>query len=208
MTISRTDAPIEMSPVIGRHSRGRALAVLLTVAAIVSAGTFAIATDTLGSGRLVDEIVAKVDRVLVGPVPDRAAPVTVLVTDPPEESDVPEPIATPATAASGRIMTPSPAQTPVPTAGQTPVPTARRVPVDVDIVSDHEAVFAHELKVTWCASAGVQMALAVLRLGDTSHAFQRTIQGRVGECFAGPPGRSRGRTHRSSCWHGAAPTRG
>ena len=50
-----------------------------------------------------------------------------------------------------------------------------------DIVADHKAVFAHELKVTWCASAGVQMVLAILNHGDTSHAFQREIQGRVRE---------------------------
>jgi hypothetical protein len=32
-----------------------------------------------------DRAVAKLDRVLAGPVPDRSAPDTVLVTDPPEE---------------------------------------------------------------------------------------------------------------------------
>jgi hypothetical protein len=53
--------------------------------------------------------------------------------------------------------------------------------VTFDIVADHKAVFAHELKVTWCASAGVQMVLAILNHGDTSHAFQREIQGRVRE---------------------------
>lgn len=52
--------------------------------------------------------------------------------------------------------------------------------MDVDIVTDHKAVFAHEIKKTWCASAGVQMTLAILGLGDTSPAFQREIQGRVG----------------------------
>ena len=51
----------------------------------------------------------------------------------------------------------------------------------MDIVKNHNKVFAHELKVTWCASAGVQMALAILGLGDNSNAFQREIQGRVHE---------------------------
>jgi hypothetical protein len=61
------------------------------------------------------------------------------------------------------------------------VPSQARVPVDVDIATDHEAVFAHELKDTWCASAGVQMALAQLGLADTSEAFQNELQGRVRE---------------------------
>jgi hypothetical protein len=62
-----------------------------------------------------------------------------------------------------------------------PKPTPVRAPVDVDIVDDHKAVFAHELKVTWCSPAGVQMALAVLGRGNTSQAFQRELQGRVHE---------------------------
>ena len=53
--------------------------------------------------------------------------------------------------------------------------------MDLDIAIDPEAVFAHELKDTWCAPAGVQMTLAVLGLGDTSDDFQRELQGRVRE---------------------------
>ena len=53
--------------------------------------------------------------------------------------------------------------------------------MDVDIVTNHKAVFAHELKVTWCASAAVQMTLAVLGHEDTSDAFQRRLQSRVRE---------------------------
>jgi hypothetical protein len=55
------------------------------------------------------------------------------------------------------------------------------VPVDVDIASDPEAVFAHELEKTWCAPAGVQMTLAFLGLADTSDGFQRELQSRVRE---------------------------
>jgi hypothetical protein len=55
------------------------------------------------------------------------------------------------------------------------------VPVDFDIATDPEAVFAHELKDTWCAPAGVQMVLAFLGLADTSHELQRELQGRVKE---------------------------
>jgi hypothetical protein len=44
-----------------------------------------------------------------------------------------------------------------------------------------KAVFAHEIKDTWCAPAGVQMVLAILGHGNTSSALQRELQGRVRE---------------------------
>lgn len=53
--------------------------------------------------------------------------------------------------------------------------------MDVSIVEDPEAVFAHEIRKDWCAPAGVQMTLAVLGLADTSEAFQRKLAGRVRE---------------------------
>ena len=170
-----------MSPAATRRPRRRtallALALALVLAAV--AGSMAVATDTLGAGHLFDRVVARVDRFLAGPVPDRAAPGTVLVTEPPEATEPPEPTPSPTRSlepgASGPILTP----VPVPTA--TPQPTPRRVPMDVDIVSNHKAVFAHELKVTWCASAAVQITLAVLGRADTSDAFQRKLQGRVRE---------------------------
>jgi hypothetical protein len=71
----------------------------------------------------------------------------------------------------------TPAATPTPTAK----PTAARVAVDVDVVKNHDKVFAHEIKDTWCAAAGVQMVLAIFHKGDTTHAFQRELQGRVRE---------------------------
>jgi hypothetical protein len=55
------------------------------------------------------------------------------------------------------------------------------VPVDVDLVTNHEAVFASEVRNDWCAPAGVQMALAVLGLVDTSQRTQVEIAGRVRE---------------------------
>ncbi|MEO8570279.1 MAG: hypothetical protein ABI553_01140 [Chloroflexota bacterium] len=151
-----------------------ALVALALVACVV--GVAAISADALGTGRLFDRVVARVDRFMAGPVPERPAPVTVLVSDPPEETDAPEASPTVTAGASSTLASPAPGATALPSA--TPIP---RRPVNVDIVNDHAAVFAHELKVTWCASAGVQMTLAILRLGDTSNAFQRTIQGRVGE---------------------------
>jgi len=164
-----------------RRLHRRLLLITALGLAIALVGVGAIATDTLGAGHLFDRAVAKVDRVLAGPVPDRSAPDTVLVTDPPEDAadlDPDEaPIATPVVGAAGPGITP----VPVPTASPTPTPTIPRVPITFDILADHKAAFAHELKVTWCASAGVQMVLATLHLGNTSNAFQREIQGRVRE---------------------------
>jgi len=164
-----------------RRLHRRLLLITLLGLVIALVGIGAIATDALGAGHLFDRAVAKLDRVLAGPVPDRSAPDTVLVTDPPENAadlDPDEsPMATPVEGAVGPGITP----VPVPTASPTPTSTVPRVPITFDIVADHKAVFAHELKVTWCASAGVQMVLATLHLGKTSDAFQREIQGRVRE---------------------------
>lgn len=155
-------------------------AVVLSLVGVLVAG-IAVSTDTLGAGDLFERAVARLDRFLAGPVPDRPAPGTIIV-ETPDETEEPDPTATvvPSPSAS---WTPDgsgvPSLVPVPTA--TPQPTPARVPVDFDIVKDHEAVFAHELKDTWCAPAGVQMTLAVLRLADTSNAFQRELQSRVHE---------------------------
>ena len=168
-----------MPPSLDRRPRRRSvvLAVALAVVVGVLAGTVAISTDALGAGRLFDRAVAKVDRLLAGPVPDRPEPDTVLVTSPPDILE-PSPSAAPSLALGGGS---GPSRTPVPVPTATAQPTPARVKVDVDIVKDHDAVFAHEIKDTWCAAAGVQMTLAVLGLADNSDAFQRTLQGRVHE---------------------------
>jgi hypothetical protein len=114
----------------------------------------------------------------------RVAPVIGTVGDRAQASEPPPPSGTPAAtegavlSATDSIATPAPA----PTASAPPTrdPSPVRASLDVDIVTDHKAVFAHEIKKTWCASAGVQMTLAILGLGDTSPALQREIQGRVG----------------------------
>ena len=168
-----------------KRSHRRLLAVtalgLMLVLVLAIVGVGAIATNTFGAANLFDRAVAKVDRFLAGPVPDRAAPDTVLDSAPPEDIEDLDPdevpIATPVVGAGGPAITPIP----VPTADPTPTPKAPRVPLTFDIVANHKAVFAHELKVTWCASAGVQMVLAILNHGNTSHDFQREIQGRVRE---------------------------
>jgi len=165
-----------------RRSRRRWPAGVATLGlVVVIVGVVGISNNTLGAGNLFDRAVAKVDRFLAGPVPERSAPVTVLETAPPgEDLDPDEASPSPATTPlpsgqTGPTATPAAA----PTATATPKPG--RVKVDVDVVTDHKVVFAHEIKDTWCASAGVQMTLAVLGLADNSKTFQRTLQGRVHE---------------------------
>ena len=147
---------------------------LVAVLVGVAGGTFAVSTDAFGAGHLFERALDRIDRFIAGPVPDRPTEQTVLVTSPPV---APAPTASPRPKPppSGAVPTATPIATP------TPSPTPARVPVDVDIVGDYDAVFAHELKDTWCAPAGVQMTLAVLGLADTSDAFQSELQGRVRE---------------------------
>ncbi len=148
--------------------------VLLAIVAGALIGTFAVSTDAFGAGHLFERAVAKIDRFIAGPVPDRPTDGTILVTPPPPTLD-PTPTPRPTPRGSGAAASSTPEAAP------TPSPTPARVPLDVDIVPDPEAVFAHELKDTWCAPAGVQMTLAVLGLADTSDDFQRELQGRVRE---------------------------
>ncbi|MEA2611942.1 MAG: hypothetical protein QOG32_1668 [Chloroflexota bacterium] len=175
------------SPSRPRRLRRILIALVALALSGTLVGTVMISSDVLGSGKLFDRAMAKVDRLLAGPVPDRSAPDTVLVTDPPgviEPSDPPEESSPPD--ASSPEVTPDPTGSPAPvvTPGPSPTATASRPPriaVDIDIVKDHAAVFAHELKVTWCVPAGIQSTLAILRLADTSAAFQRVIVSRVHE---------------------------
>jgi hypothetical protein len=160
-----------------------AMVVLLGLAV----GSGAVAVNAFGAGDRFDRLVARVDRYLAGPPPDRAGPDTVLVVDPEDSDDEEE-----AEPSDGPPETPAPTQTAVlPPSGSippgaspaappdptpTPAPTPKREPVDIDIVAKPKAVFASELKDTWCAPAGVQMTLAVLGQADTSDAFQRKLQ--------------------------------
>ena len=167
-------------PPTRRRRRGRVLRVAAVVAlAAVVLGSLMLATDTFGAGERFDRLIAKVDRFISGPPPDRPGVATVRVTPRPTE---PPPTAAP-TPDPEPSSSPDPAASPTPTAKPTPTPTPapKRVPVNVDIAKDPESVFAHELKDTWCAPASVQMTLAFLGLADTSEAFQRELQGRVKE---------------------------
>ncbi len=181
-----TTEPRQPRPKRPRRVR-RAIAILSIALVVAVIGVGMVSNDVVGTGRLFDRAVAKVDRLLAGPVPERSEPPTILVTDPPDASDdgdaedATEPPPTPdATAAVGGSG-PSVTTVPVPAASPTATPKPPRVPVDVDIVKNHKAVFAHEIKDTWCAAAGVQMALTILGHGNISGAFQRELQGRVHE---------------------------
>lgn len=152
---------------------GAAMVVLLGLAA----GSSAVAVNAFGAGDRFDHLLARVDRYLAGPPPDRPAPSTVLVTDPEEEESAsPEP--TPSPVPSGSL---DPGATPAPTPEATPTPTAApvRKAITVNIVPKPKSVFASEFKDTWCSTAGVQMTLAVLGLADTSVAFQKELQRKV-----------------------------
>jgi hypothetical protein len=142
----------------------RAIIIVLVVGVVAFVlGAGAIATNAFDAGDRFEHLVARIERIIWPPPADRPTRPTVTITPPPTGSPTPGPSAPPGT---------SPA----------PVPTeVARIPVDVDIVPDHDAVFAHEIDKDWCAPAGVQMTLAALGLGDTSERFQTEIAGRVRE---------------------------
>jgi hypothetical protein len=162
---------------LARRRRGRASIVSLALLAILAGaaiGAVAISTDAFGAGHLFERALARIDRLIAGPVPDRPTDGTVLVTVPPPTPEpTPTPTSVPRLSGAASSSTPEPEPT--------PTPSPARVPVDVDIATDPEAVFAHELEKTWCAPAGVQMTLAFLGLADTSDAFQHELQSRVRE---------------------------
>jgi hypothetical protein len=169
-------------PTRARRRLRRYVAIVVVLALLGgSLGVLAIATDTLGAGQRWDSLVARVDRFLAGPVPDRATVDTVEVTDPgdegtePEEED-PEASSLPPGEPSA---VPIPSSSPTPIPEPTPTPQVPREPVDVDIVTKPKAVFASQVHKDWCAPAGVQMALAVMGLVDTSEKTQRAIHGKV-----------------------------
>ena len=144
-----------------RRSRFAVIGALLAVIVLFAAlGFGTVATNAFGAGDLYERVVDRIDRVLAGPVPDRSTRPTVDITPPPA---TPKPTLPP-----GASPSPSPTLPP-------------RVPVDVAILDDPEADFAHQVDKDWCAPAGVQMTLAALDKADTSAAFQRELASRVRE---------------------------
>jgi hypothetical protein len=158
---------------VRRHRSRRSKALRLILAAVLIggvAGLGAIATNTLGAGRLYERLLVKIEKFIAGPPPDRPTLATVTVTQKPATPS-PSPTPTLPPPASGQ-----PAPTPRPT--PTPIP---RVGVDVNIVRNPKAVFAHELRDTWCAPAGVTITLAILGHGDPTDAREREIASRIRE---------------------------
>ena len=155
-----------MRPMYARpHRRRRLLRRLALIALVLVIGSSgAVVVDAFGAGEAWQKVLDRVDRFVAGPVPDRPSVVTVVVTPPP-------------TAGPTVLASIEPGASPTPS----PLPIPTRGPVDFRIDADPEAVFAHEIRDTWCSPAGVQMALAVLGLADTSDAFQRKLASRVHE---------------------------
>ncbi|MBA2718714.1 MAG: hypothetical protein H0U52_05615 [Chloroflexi bacterium] len=155
-----------------RRSRAATVAAVVLalglLAGALAAG--AVATNTLGAGELFERAIAKIERFIAGPPPDRATLPTVTVTPKPAS---PSPGSTPS------LPPPASGQPPA-SAGPTPTPIPR-VKVDVDILTDHEAVFAHELRDDWCVPAGIEMVLAITGNGAPTDARQREIASRVRE---------------------------
>ena len=133
--------------------------------------TLAIATDTFGAGERWISLVARVERLIAGPVPVRQTLKTVRVTEPPETDASPEPtpVAPP----------PAPGGSAAPSAEPTPTPRPARKPMDVDIVQNPNRVFASQHHKDWCAPAGVQTVLAILGKSDTRDSTQIELAGQI-----------------------------
>jgi hypothetical protein len=161
-----------------RRRRPSLRLTVLVVIVVGSVGGLVVATNALGAGRLFDRAVAKIDRMISGPVPDRATGEAVLVTP-----RLPTAVPSPTRTAAAPTPSVDASDSPGPTATREPTlePTPARVPVDVDIAADPASVFVSEVKDTWCSPAGVQITLAYLGKADTSVGFQRELQSRVHE---------------------------
>ena len=142
-------------------SRWPQIAVALILVAALTAGT-AVATNAFGAGDKFERLVRRV-ALAINPPPDRPTEATVDITPEPSASPTPT-----ISLAPGKSAPP-------------PTPAPVRKPVDVRILSKPNAYFASEYLKDWCAPAGVQMVLSILGHADTSVAFQRTLQNRVGE---------------------------
>ncbi len=151
-----------------RRISWRLLAVIAL--ACVALGVGALATNAAGARDRFERLVIKVEDFLAGPVPDRTTKPTITITPPPSAGPSDEPSGAPASSGEPREPSDPP-----------PTPAPVREAVDVRIIDNPEAVFAHEVRDDWCAPAGVQMVLAAHGVGNTSDDFQREIAGRVRE---------------------------
>ena len=174
-------------------SRPRRTTQLLSIVLVIglfgmAMGAGAVGVNAFGAGDKFDRLLAKIDRFIAGPPPDRPTVATIEVQDPldvpgadeevTDEEATPVPTATP-------IPTPTPTLAPGESAGPTPAPTPTPTPapvrkrVDVNIVAHPKRVFASEMDKDLCAPAGVQMVLAIHGKVDTSKKTQDQIASRV-----------------------------
>jgi hypothetical protein len=187
-----------------RSARRRRLVRLLLVGVTVAVvlGAVAVAGNLFGAGDRFERLVARVERFLAGPPPDRETLPTVVVTPPPvaaggnlDPAGPSEPSAgTPGKdgpaavgGASGRPsgaaagwLAPGPGGHIVLEPPE-PSPSPVRAPVDLRLAADPKRDFASQLTKDWCAPAGVQISLAILDLVEASPAVQREIAGRIRE---------------------------
>jgi hypothetical protein len=157
-----------------RARRLRRILTLLVVLALVGTtfAALAIATNAAGAGERWESVLARVDRFLAGPVPDRPTAATVRVTEPPLEptpSPTPEPTPAPTLVESGGAPLPTPQPTPSPT------PEPVREAMKFDLLDDPDEYFASQVHKDWCAVAGTQMVLAIHGQADTSKRTQEAI---------------------------------
>ena len=149
----------------------------------VVAGFAAISTNTLGAGDRFDRLVARIDRIVSGPVPERSTLPTIDYTPPPlaVASPTAAPTRTPPPTRPPASGDPTAAPTSTPTRAPTPTPLPPREPVDFTAVPNPDAVFAHQNTKDWCAVAGVAMVLAIHDRGAPSDALQEDLARRVKE---------------------------
>ena len=144
---------------------GTLFVVVVLVGALVATG--AIWTNTFGAGERFDHLVDRV-RLAVNPPPDREIVPTVQVTEPPAD-----PVGAPGDESVG------------PTRSGEPAPDATRRPprraINFKLRTNPDTMFISQQTNTWCASAGVQIALAIQGLVDNSPGLQKRIHERLGE---------------------------
>src|SRR5262245_55575743 len=144
---------------------GSLFLVLVLVGGLLATG--AIWTNTFGAGERFDHLMDRV-RLAVNPPPDREIVPTVQVTEPPADE-----VGAFADESAGPVGSGAPA----PDATRRPP----RKPITFRIRTNPDTMFVSQQTSTWCASAGVQIALAIQGLADNSPGLQRRIHDRLGE---------------------------
>lgn len=145
---------------------------LLVVAVASLTGFTTVRTNALGAADRLDRVIERV-ALFIDPPPDRPTQETVVVTPRPSATAA----ATPNPIAGGT----GPVELEELPTRATPTPVPLRQAMNMNLVSDPNAVFATQLTTEDCAVAATQMVLIILGLGNTSDAFQQEIKGRIGE---------------------------